>query len=104
MFLAQVGDLASDTTGDSRHLTNLEIRVEALRAVSQVPEAARVAKRLASRGVRVEGRHVQQVYEAHGLQPGKVSVRSMSYNPSQKRNVFYRKSPTADNRFAPKYP
>ncbi len=49
----------------------MEILVEALRAAPQVPEAALVAKRLAARGLRVEGRHVQQVFEAHGLQPGK---------------------------------
>jgi hypothetical protein len=49
----------------------MEILVEALRATPQVPEAALVAKRLAARGVRVEGRHVQQVFEAHGLQSEK---------------------------------
>jgi len=49
----------------------LEILVEALRAAPHVPQAAVVAKRLAARGVRVEGRHVQQVFEAHGLQPEK---------------------------------
>lgn len=49
----------------------MEILVEALRAAPQVPQAALVAKRLAARGLRIEGRHVQQVFEAHGLQPGK---------------------------------
>jgi len=49
----------------------MEILVEALRAAPQVPEAALVAKRLAARGLPVEGRHVQQVFEAHALQPGK---------------------------------
>ena len=61
----------------------LEILVEALRATPQVPEAALVAKRLAARGVRVEGRHVQQVFEAHGLQSEKKTVRPGS-RPSRR--------------------
>ena len=61
----------------------IEILVEALRAAPQVPEAALVAKRLAARGVRVEGRHVQQVFEAHGLQPEKKTARPSS-RPSRR--------------------
>ena len=61
----------------------MEILVEALRAAPQVPEAALVAKRLAARGVRIEGRHVQQVFEAHGLQPEKKTARPSS-RPSRR--------------------
>ena len=68
------GELVGVVTGALRAPSaeeTMEILVEALRAAPQVPEAALVAKRLAARGLRVEGRHVQQVFEAHGLQPGK---------------------------------
>jgi transposase len=61
----------------------LEILVETLRAAPQVPEAALVAKRLGARGVRVEGRHVQPVFEAHGLQPEKKTAPPSS-RPSQR--------------------
>jgi hypothetical protein len=61
----------------------MEILVEALRAAPQVPEAALVAKRLAARGLQVEGRHVQQVFEAHGLQPGKKTAQPSS-RPSRR--------------------
>jgi hypothetical protein len=62
---------------------SMEILVEALQAAPQVPEAALVAKRLAARGVRIEGRHVQQVFEAHGLQPEKKTARPSS-RPSRR--------------------
>ena len=61
----------------------MEILVEALRATPQVPEAALVSKRLAARGVRVESRHVQQVFEAHGLQSEKKTARPSS-RPSRR--------------------
>jgi len=61
----------------------LEILVEALRAAPQVPQAALVAKRLAARGVRIDGRHVQQVFEAHGLQSEKKTARPSS-RPSRR--------------------
>lgn len=56
----------------------IEILVEALRAAPQVPPAARVAKRLAARGVRVESHQVEQVFEAHGLRPEKKTARPSS--------------------------
>ncbi|MCP4654903.1 MAG: hypothetical protein GY856_05730 [bacterium] len=49
----------------------IEVLLEALRGSAEIPAPALVAKRLAARGVGVERRHVQQVYEAHGLVPGK---------------------------------
>jgi hypothetical protein len=61
----------------------MEILVEALRATPQIPEAALVAKRLAARGVRVEGRHVRQVFAAHGLQSEKKTARPSS-RPSRR--------------------
>lgn len=48
----------------------VEVLVEALRAAPEVPEPLRVARRLAARGVRIEPRHVKQVFAAHGLVPG----------------------------------
>jgi hypothetical protein len=68
-------------SGTLRALTSeetLEILVEALRAAPQVPEAAVVAERLAARGVWVDGRHVQQIFAAHGLQPEKKTARPSS--------------------------
>ena len=49
----------------------VEILVEALRGTAEVPPAADVARRLAARDIRVDPRHVLQVYETHGLKPGK---------------------------------
>lgn len=57
----------------------VEVLVEALRAAPEVPEPALVAKRLAARGVRLEPRHVEQIFEEHGLVPGKkTALRSSS--------------------------
>lgn len=49
----------------------VEILVETLRAAPEVPEPGLVAKRLAARGMRLEPRHVEQVFAQHGLAPGK---------------------------------
>jgi hypothetical protein len=49
----------------------VEVLVEALRAAPQIPAPAIVAGRLVARGVRLEPHHVEQVYEEHGLVPGK---------------------------------
>jgi len=49
----------------------VEVLVETLRAAPEVPEPDVVAKRLAARGVRLEPRHVGQVFDEHGLVPGK---------------------------------
>jgi hypothetical protein len=49
----------------------VEVLVEALRAIPEVPTPALVAQRLVARGVRLEPHHVEQVYEEHGLVPGK---------------------------------
>ena len=49
----------------------VEILVEALRAAPEVPPPALVAQRLVARGVLLEPRHVEQVYEELGLVPGK---------------------------------
>jgi hypothetical protein len=49
----------------------VEILAEALRGAAAIPTPLEVARRLAARGVTVEPCHVQQVFAAHGLQPGK---------------------------------
>ncbi len=49
----------------------VEVLVEALRAAPEIPAPAVVAGRLVARGVRLEPHHVEQVYEEHGLVPGK---------------------------------
>ena len=49
----------------------VEVLVEALRAAPEVPETTVVAKRLVARGIHLEPHNVEQVYEAHGLMPGK---------------------------------
>ena len=49
----------------------IEVLLEALRGSADIPPPADVAMRLAARGVGVEPRHVRQVYEVHGLVPGK---------------------------------
>ena len=56
----------------------VEVLVETLRAAPEVPEPDVVAKRLAARGVRLEPRHVKQVFEEHGLVPGKKTARRSS--------------------------
>jgi len=49
----------------------VEVLVEALRAAPEIPSPLVVARRLAARDVRLEPRHVQQVFDEHGLVPGK---------------------------------
>jgi hypothetical protein len=61
----------------------IEVLVEALRGSRDVPEPLLVAKRLASRGVRLEPRHVERIFEAHRLVPGKKTVRRSS-TPSRR--------------------
>ena len=61
----------------------VEILVEALRAAPEVPPPALVAQRLVARGVRLEPHHVEQVYEEHGLVPGKKKARDSS-RPSRR--------------------
>jgi hypothetical protein len=61
----------------------VEVLVEALRAAPEVPEPALVAQRLVARGVRLEPHHVEQVYEEHGLVPGKKTARPSS-RPSRR--------------------
>jgi hypothetical protein len=56
----------------------VEILVEALRAAPEIPTPDEVARRLMARGVRLEPRHVLQVFEAHHLEPGKKKARSSS--------------------------
>ena len=56
----------------------VEVLVEALRAAPEIPEPVEVAGRLVARGVRLEPHHVTQVYEEHGLSPGKRTTRSSS--------------------------
>jgi hypothetical protein len=56
----------------------VEVLVEALRAAPKIPAPAIVAGRLVARGVRLEPHHVEQVYEEHGLVPGKKTARSRS--------------------------
>lgn len=56
----------------------VEVLVETLRAAPEVPEPLLVAKRLAARGLRLEPRHVAQVFEEHGLVPGKKTAQRSS--------------------------
>jgi hypothetical protein len=49
----------------------LEVLAEALRAAPEIPTVPVLASRLASRGLRFEPRLVQQVFDTHGLVPGK---------------------------------
>jgi len=56
----------------------VEVLVEALRAAPEIPAPAVVARRLVARGVRLEPHHVTQVYEEHGLSPGKKTARPSS--------------------------
>jgi hypothetical protein len=56
----------------------VEVLVEALRAAPEIPTPDTVAGRLVARGVRLEPHHVEQVYEEHGLVPGKKTARSRS--------------------------
>lgn len=61
----------------------VEVLVEALRAAPEVPEPLVVARRLAARGVRLEPRHVEQIFEAQGLVAGKKTA-SHSSRPSRR--------------------
>lgn len=61
----------------------VDVLVEALRAAPEIPAPAIVAGRLVARGVRLEPHHVEQVYEEHGLVPGKKTARSSS-RPSRR--------------------
>jgi hypothetical protein len=61
----------------------VEVLVEALRAAPEVPSAQEVVRRLAARGIGLEPRHVEQVYEAHGLVAGKKTARHSS-RPSRR--------------------
>jgi DNA polymerase II large subunit len=49
----------------------VEVLVEALRAAPEIPPPDEVARRLMTRGGRLEPHHVLQVFEAHDLEPGK---------------------------------
>lgn len=49
----------------------VEVLVEALHAAPEIPAPGIVSGRLVARGVRLESPHVEQVYEEHGLVPGK---------------------------------
>lgn len=61
----------------------VEVLVEALRAAPEIPDETVVAARLVARGVRLEPHHVTQVYEEHGLSPGKKTARPSS-RPSRR--------------------
>jgi len=56
----------------------VEVLVETLRAAPEVPEPLLVARRLVARGLRLEPRHVEQVFEEHGLVAGKKTARHSS--------------------------
>lgn len=49
----------------------VEVLVEALRAAPEIPAPLIVARHLAARGMQLEPRHVQQIFDEHGLVPGK---------------------------------
>ncbi len=61
----------------------VEVLVEALRAAPGIPEPDIVAGRLVARGIRLEPHHIEQVYEEHGLVPGKKTARPSS-RPSRR--------------------
>jgi hypothetical protein len=72
--MARRQELAHVMEDAFRELTTdetIEVLAEALRAASGVPDPAVVVVRLAARGVRIEPRLVQRVFEAYGLMPGK---------------------------------
>lgn len=56
----------------------VEVLVEALRAAPAIPGPDQVAKRLVTRGMRLEPHHVRMVYEEHGLVPEKKTARPSS--------------------------
>jgi len=56
----------------------VEVLVEALKEAPEIPAPEVIARRLVARGIRLEPHHVEQVYEAHGLVPGKKTARSGS--------------------------
>lgn len=56
----------------------VEVLVETLRAAPEVPEPLLVARRLVARGIRLEPHHVEQIFEEHGLVPGKKTARRSS--------------------------
>lgn len=53
----------------------VEVLVEALRAAPEIPRPDEVSRHLGARGIRLEPRHVEQVYEEHHLEPGKKTAR-----------------------------
>ena len=53
----------------------VEVLVEALKEAPEIPAPEGVARRLVARGIRLEPHHVVQVYEEHGLVPGKKTAR-----------------------------
>lgn len=56
----------------------VEVLVEALKEAPEIPAPEGVARRLVARGNRLEPHHVVQVYEEHGLVPGKKTARHSS--------------------------
>ena len=56
----------------------VEVLVEALKEAPEIPAPELVARRLVARGIRLEPHHVEQVYEEHGLVPGKKTARHSS--------------------------
>lgn len=61
----------------------VEVLVEALRAAPLIPAAEEVSRRLMARGVHLEPRHVEHVYEKHHLVAGKKTAHSSS-RPSRR--------------------
>jgi hypothetical protein len=61
----------------------VEVLVEALKEGPEIPAPERVARRLVARGIRLEPHHVGQVYEEHGLVPGKKTAR-LGSRPSRR--------------------
>jgi hypothetical protein len=47
------------------------VLIETLRVAPELPDSSLVATRLVARGLRIEPHHVEQVFEEHGLVPGK---------------------------------
>lgn len=56
----------------------VEVLVEALRAAPRIPAPEEVSGRLLARGVHLEPRHVEHVYEQHRLVAGKKTAHSSS--------------------------
>lgn len=70
----QVASVLEEALREPSQQEVVEILVETLQAAPELPHPQAVARRLVARGVRLEPRHVEQVFAAHGLVAGKKTV------------------------------